>query len=69
MCRDGGKVEGDPGSVMTFKPPNPIRIDMSQFIGHDIERLTLGLVDQDGEAITSMQGEHWSVTVVVELER
>ena len=69
MCRDGGKVEGDPGSVMTFKPPNPIRIHMSQFIGHDIERLTLGLVDQDGEAITSMQGEHWSVTVVVELER
>ena len=44
------QVEGDPGSVMTFKPPNPIRIDMSQFIGQDIERLTLGLVDKDGEA-------------------
>ena len=62
------QIEGTPGSLMTFKPPTPIRSDISDFIGSSVDKLTFSLVDQNGDAVTDLQEEHWSVTMVVEYD-
>jgi hypothetical protein len=62
------QIEGDPGSVMVAKFENPIKINISQFIGQDVDKLTINLVDQDGVEIPSIMGEHWSLVLVVEVE-
>ena len=60
------QIEGTPGSVMTFKPPNPITSDISDYIGQSVDKLTFSLVDQNGDAVTDLQEEHYSLTMVVE---
>ena len=62
------QIEGDPGSVMVAKFENPIKINISQFIGQDVDKVTINLVDQDGVEIPSILGEHWSLVLVVEVE-
>jgi hypothetical protein len=37
--------------------------------GQEIQKISVGLVDQNSEPITSLLDEHWSTNVVIELER
>jgi len=68
-CLARFQVRGDIGSIQAFQPSNPLKIDMSQFIGQEIQKISVGLVDQNSEPITSLLDEHWSTNVVIELER
>ena len=62
------QIEGTPGSVMTFKPSNPIKSDISDYIGQVIDKLSFSLVDQTGTQVTDLQEEHYSLTMVIEYE-
>ena len=42
------QVTGGPGSNMVFRPPNPIKVDVSHLIGGTIDQVKLMLVDQHG---------------------
>jgi len=53
---------------MTFKPPNPIKSDISDYIGQVIDKLSFSLVDQTGTQVTDLQEEHYSLTMVIEYE-
>ena len=62
------QLEGTPGSVMTFKPSTVIKSDISSFIGTSVDRLSFGLVDQNGNIITDTQNENWSAVMVLEYD-
>ena len=62
------QVEGLPGSVMSFKPSTVIKSDVSSFIGSPIDRLTFGLVDQNGDQLPDLQEEDWAAVMVVEYD-
>ena len=46
--RDTAPISPISGSNMVFRPPNPIKVDVSQFIGGTIDQVKLMLVDQHG---------------------
>lgn len=62
------QVTGGPGSNMVFRPPNPIKVDVSHLIGGTIDQVKLMLVDQHGLQIDSLLGEKFSCVLVVESE-
>ena len=62
------QVTGGPGSNMVFRPPNPIKVDVSHLIGGTIDQVKLMLVDQHGLQIDSLLGEKFSCVLVIESE-
>jgi hypothetical protein len=62
------QLKGSPGSVMAFEPSVVIKSDISSFIGSSVDKLTIGLVDQNGAPVTDIQDEHWSAIMVVEYD-
>ena len=62
------QVTGGPGSNMVFRPPLPIKVDVSHLIGGLVSEVKLMLVDQHGTQIDSLLGEKFSVVLVIESE-
>ena len=62
------QVTGGPGSNMVFRPPLPIKVDVSHLIGGTIQEVRLMLVDQHGTQIDSLLGEKFSAVLVIESE-
>ena len=62
------QVTGGPGSNMVFRPPLPIKVDVSHLIGGSIQEIKLMLVDQHGTQIDSLLGEKFSAVLVIESE-
>jgi hypothetical protein len=62
------QVTGGPGSNMVFRPPNPIKVDISHLIGGTVEQIKLMLVDQHGKQISSLLGEKFSCVLVIDSE-
>ena len=62
------QVTGGPGSNMVFRPPNPIKVDVSHLIGGTIDQVKLMLVDQHGLQIDSLLGEKFSCVLIIESE-
>ena len=62
------QVTGGPGSNMIFRPPLPIKVDVSHLIGGLVSEVKLMLVDQHGTQIDSLLGEKFSVVLVIESE-
>ena len=62
------QLKGNPGGVMSFEPGVAIKTDISSFIGQDVDNLRFGLVDQNGDPVNDIQGEHWSAIMVVEYD-
>ena len=62
------QVTGGPGSNMVFRPPLPIKVDVSHLIGGLVSEVKLMLVDQHGTQIDSLLGEKFSVVLVLESE-
>jgi hypothetical protein len=54
-----------PGDIVAFEHPNPVKVSIQQFVGQDINRLTFRLVDQDNAAVTDTQGEPFSCVAVI----
>ena len=61
-------VTGGHGSNMVFRPPLPIKVDVSHLIGGLVSEVKLMLVDQHGTQIDSLLGEKFSVVLVIESE-
>ena len=53
---------------MVFRPPNPIKVDISHLIGGTVEQIKLMLVDQHGKQISSLLGEKFSCVLVIDSE-
>jgi len=62
------QVTGGPGSNMVFRPPNPIKVDVSHLIGASVQEIKLMLVDQHGAQIDSLLGEKFSAVLIIESE-
>eukprot|EP01046_Picozoa_sp_COSAG06_P009626 COSAG06_NODE_505_length_14944_cov_17.290901_2_plen_457_part_00 len=62
------QVTGGPGSNMVFRPPLPIKVDVSHLIGGTLTEVKMMLVDQLGLQIDSLLGEKFSVVLVIESE-
>ena len=62
------QVTGGPGSNMVFRPPNPIKVDISHLIGGTVEQIKLMLVDQHGKQISSLLGKKFSCVLVIDSE-
>ena len=62
------QVTGGPGSNMVFRPPNPIKVDVSHLIGASVQEIKLMLVDQHGTQIDSLLGEKFSAVLIIESE-
>jgi hypothetical protein len=52
------------GSLITFLPLNPMRVDCSDLIGQSKQLISFGLVDQLGREV-STAGEDWSLGIVI----
>lgn len=52
------------GSLITYVPLNPMRVDCSDLIGQGKQLVSFGLVDQLGREI-STAGESWSLGIVI----
>lgn len=52
------------GSLITYVPLNPMRVDCSDLIGQGKQLISFGLVDQLGREI-STAGESWSLGIVI----
>ena len=64
----GTSTSAGPGSNMVFRPPNPIKVDISHLIGGTVEQIKLMLVDQHGKQISSLLGEKFSCVLVIDSE-
>ena len=53
---------------MVYRPPLPIKVDVSHLIGGLVSEVKLMLVDQHGTQIDSLLGEKFSVVLVIESE-
>jgi hypothetical protein len=53
---------------MVFRPPLPIKVDVSHLIGGTLTEVKMMLVDQLGVQIDSLLGEKFSVVLVIESE-
>ena len=53
---------------MVFRPPNPIKVDVSHLIGASVQEIKLMLVDQHGAQIDSLLGEKFSAVLIIESE-
>ena len=53
---------------MVYRPSQPIKIDASHLINTRLQEVSLALVDQHGARLDSLQGEKYSVVLVVEWE-
>ena len=62
------QVTGGPGTNMVFRPPLPIKVDVSHLIGGTVDQVKLMLTDQHGLQIDSLLGEKFSVVLVIESE-
>ena len=62
------QVSGSPGSNMVYRPSNPLKIDASHLIGARLQDINVALVDQHGVALNSLQGEKYSVVLVIEYD-
>ena len=62
------QVTGRPGTNMVYRPSQPIKIDASHLINTRLQEVSLALVDQHGTRLDSLQGEKYSVVLVVEWE-
>ena len=56
------------GSVMAFETANPVRVDVSRFVGQDLNNLRFRLVDQNNNEISDLQGDSWAAMVVINYE-
>jgi hypothetical protein len=52
------------GSLITYVPLNPMRVDCSDLIGQGKQLISFGLVDQLGREV-STAGESWSLGIVI----
>jgi hypothetical protein len=52
------------GSMITYVPLNPMRVDCSDLIGQGKQLVSFGLVDQLGREV-STSGEEWSLGIVI----
>lgn len=52
------------GSLITYVPWNPMRVDCSDLIGQGKQLVSFGLVDQLGREV-STAGENWSLGIVI----
>ena len=53
---------------MVFRPPLPIKVDVSHLIGGSIQEIKPMLVDQHGTQIDSFLGGKFSAVLAIELE-
>lgn len=62
------QVSGSPGSNMVYRPSTPLKVDASHLIGARLQDINVSLVDQHGVALNSLQGEKYSVVLVIEYD-
>ena len=53
---------------MAFETANPVRVDVSRFIGQDLNSLRFRLVDQNNNEINNLQGDSWAAVAVINYE-
>ena len=62
------QVQGAPGSNLIFAPDQVLKANVDHLIGTSVQTVSLALVDQHGQQLTTLLGEHWSTILVIEVE-
>jgi len=62
------QVQGAPGTNLVFSPDQVLKANVDHLIGTSVRQVSLALVDQHGQQLTTLLGEHWSTILVIEVE-
>lgn len=62
------QVAGAPGSNLIFAPDQVLKANVDHLIGTSVQTISLALVDQHGQQLSTLLGEHWSTILVLEVE-